>query len=104
MAAPNKLRVWPHLDDKSGWYLKYGYGIMDADYLIEEYTHQAQIKYAAGEYELAESPNKNGQKIKMVITLSDKIKGGTIEIASIWMVEPNGKIRLVTPIREVKEI
>ena len=91
-------------DDKSGWFLKYGYDIMDADYLIQEYVRQATIKYAAGEYKLAELPGEYGQKVEIAITLKNKIKGGMIEVLSIWMIEPNGRMRLVTPIIGVTEV
>lgn len=90
--------IFKSKSDKSGWFLKYGYDIMDTDYLVQEYFDQAAIKYAAGEYELERVPTNWGQKVKIIIVLPDRIKGGTVRITSIWMVEPNGKICLKTPI------
>ena len=96
--------VFKEKDDKSLWFLEFGYDILDTDYMLQEYSQQAALKYVTGEYELAEPPNENGQKIKVAITVPDRVKGGLIEIISVWQVNRYGKIRLVTPIIEVRRI
>ena len=85
------------IDDKSGLFLQYGYDILYTDWLMQEYIRQAKEKYADGEYALAAKPTENGQKIKISIELPDRIQSGTVAFITIWMVEPGGKIRLVTP-------
>ena len=52
--------------------------------------------YVAGQYELNKL-NSNGQRINIIIKIPRKDKSGDVTFTTGWMVEPNGKIRLITP-------
>ena len=54
------------------------------------------LKYIAGDYQLG-MLNMHGQRISIQITLPRKNGLGTVTFTTGWMVEANGKIRLVTP-------
>ncbi len=75
---------------------KYGYDIADKDYLISEFTKQAQAAYKSGNYVLYKQ-NEYGQQINVTTNLLDKNTGKYIAIVVGWMVFPNGKIQLTTP-------
>ena len=68
---------------------------MDSQYLQQEFVHQAQLAYSAGEYEL-ELLDKYGQRINIAITLKTN-QGEYATFKSGWMVYPNGRIVLITP-------
>lgn len=74
----------------------WGYGIMDSEWLREEFSRQAQQKYANGDFALG-LLDDYGQRINITITLPIKSKAGTVTFKSGWMVYPDGQILLATP-------
>ncbi|MBQ2711178.1 MAG: hypothetical protein IJF66_04455 [Clostridia bacterium] len=80
---------------KKDLFESWGYGIMDSQYLQQEFVRQAQIAYSAGEYEL-DFVDDYGQRINIEITLKAD-NGEYVTFNSGWMVYPNGRIVLVTP-------
>lgn len=84
------------VNDKSGLFLKWGYDIMDADWLLQEYCRQAQEKYANGEFNRFKLDDF-GQHINIKITLPRKDGKGSVTLTSGWLVYPDGEIKLTTP-------
>ena len=80
---------------KKDLFESWGYGIMDSQYLQQEFVRQAQIAYSAGEYEL-DFVDDYGQRINIEITLKAD-NGEYVTFNSGWMVYPNGLIQLTTP-------
>lgn len=80
---------------KKGLFESWGYSIMDSQYLQQEFVHQAQLAYSAGEYILGVLDD-HGQRINISITLKTAT-GEYITFKSGWMVYPNGRIVLITP-------
>lgn len=81
---------------KAAMFESWGYTAVDSGWLVAEYERQALEKYIAGEYMLGVL-NMHGQRISIQVTLSRKNGIGTVTFTTGWMVEPNGRIRLVTP-------
>ena len=94
----------PYLFDPKGAYKHgkdklfrlWGYTEADALWLKEEIERQGLENYLAGNYMLNKL-NESGQRINIVITIPRKDKEGVASFTTGWMVEPQGKIRLVTP-------
>ena len=84
------------VDDKKQLFELWGYGIMDSEYLQQEFIKQATLAYSVGDYELG-LLNEYGQRINITITLKRKNKNEYVTFRSGWMVYPNGKIVLITP-------
>lgn len=74
----------------------WGYTATDSAWLVDAYIHQAKEKYIEGRYVLGEL-NQYGQRINIQITLPRKDGSGAVTYRTGWVVEPNGRIRLVTP-------
>ena len=74
----------------------WGYTEADAHWLKEEIERQGLESHLAGSYTLNKL-NENGQRINIVVTISRKDKNGTASFTTGWMVEQQGRIRLVTP-------
>jgi len=88
----------PEYDDgKMELFESWGYDILDSEMLQKEYEHQALEKYIKGEYTLGKL-DKEGQRISISIELSNKNKDIIVTAISGWMVYPEGKIRLNTPL------
>ena len=51
-------------NDKKQLFESWGYGIMDAEYLQQEFIKQAKLGYSVGDYELGQL-NDFGQKISV---------------------------------------
>ncbi len=75
-----------------GW----GYGIMDSMWLKQEFERQAKEKYGRGNFTLGKLDDY-GQRINIEIELPRKDKIGTVKLISGWMVYPDGKIQIATP-------
>ena len=86
----------PQNKGKSAMFESWGYTTVDSKWLMEEYERQAREKYVAGEYTLG-MINMHGQRISIQVTLPRKNGTGSVTFITGWMVEANGKIRLVTP-------
>ena len=78
-------------------FLSWGYAKIDAAYLIEEFTRQAEEKYASGDFILG-LLNEYGQRISIVTELERKDGKGKVKFLSGWMVYPDGVIKLATPL------
>ena len=74
----------------------WGYSIIDAEKLAQEFIKQAKLKYQCGEYNLG-SVDAYGQRISIKITLPKKNGGGVVSFVSGWMIYPDGEIVLTTP-------
>ena len=74
----------------------WGYSIIDATALVQEFTKQAKLKYQCGEYSLG-GLDAYGQRISIIINLPKKNGGGVVSFVSGWMVYPDGEIVLTTP-------
>ncbi len=83
-------------DDKSGLFLTWGYDIIDADWLLQEYCRQAKEKYSKGEFTRFKLDDY-GQHINIRITLPRKDGKGYVTLISGWLVYPDGEIKLTTP-------
>ena len=81
---------------KAQMFESWGYTAADSEWMMAEYQRQAKEKYIAGDYVLGVL-NMHGQRISVQITLPRKNGSGTVTFITGWMVETNGKIRLVTP-------
>ena len=81
---------------KKDLFESWGYSIIDAAKLVQEFTKQAKQKYQCGEYSLG-SLDAYGQRISIIITLPKKNGGGVVSFVSGWMVYPDGEIVLTTP-------
>ena len=81
---------------KAAMFESWGYTTVDSKWMMEEYERQARAKYVAGEYTLG-MLNMHGQRISIQVTLPRKNGTGSVTFITGWMVEANGKIRLVTP-------
>lgn len=82
--------------DKAQMFESWGYTAADSEWMMDEYQRQAKEKYVSGNYQLG-MLNMHGQRISIQITLPRKDGTGTVTFITGWMVESNGKIRLVTP-------
>ena len=71
-------------------FTSWGYTKDDAIRLAGEFSRQGAEKYVRGDYKLRQN-GEHGQLIAIMIELGGKV------FYSGWMVEPEGKIRLVTP-------
>ncbi len=85
-----------HPHGKEKLFNEWGYSVDDARWLQSEMERQAREKYILGDYKLG-LLNFAGQRISIRIELPRKNGEGIVSFISGWMVEPNGKIRLVTP-------
>lgn len=74
----------------------WGYTVDDAKWLQNEIQKQGLEKYISGDYVLGQL-NYQGQRINIRIELPRKDRSGIVSFITGWMVEPNGRIRLVTP-------
>ena len=81
---------------KKDLFESWGYSIIDAATLVQEFTKQAKLKYQCGEYSLG-GLDAYGQRISIIITLPKKNGGGVVSFVSGWMVYPDGEIVLTTP-------
>jgi len=81
---------------KAQMFESWGYTAADSEWMMAEYQRQAREKYIAGEYTLG-MLNMHGQRISIQVTLPRKNGTGSVAFITGWMVEANGKIRLVTP-------
>lgn len=86
----------PRNKGKSLMFESWGYTVTDSEWLMNEYQKQARSKYIQGEYTLGVL-NMHGQRISIRITLPRKNGTGTVTYTTGWIVEPSGRIRLVTP-------
>lgn len=75
---------------KFGLFTEWGYTNQDIVKLSSEFSRQGLEKYFKGEYKLKKK-SEYGQQIAIVIDLNGR------QFYSGWIVEPEGKIRLVTP-------
>ena len=83
---------------KKALFEKYGYSIIDSQWLQEELCRQEQAKYSKGDFVLNKLDDY-GQRINIEITLPNKNGEGNITFVSGWMVCPNGTIVNATPCR-----
>lgn len=83
-------------EGKKALFESWGYGIINSEWLQEEFIRQAQEKYANGDFVLGKL-NAYGQRISIEITLPRKDKIGTVTFTSGWMVYPDGVIQNTTP-------
>jgi len=74
----------------------WGYDMEDSEMLQKEFEKQALEKYIKGDYKLGKL-DARGQRISIEIELLDRNKSRTVISLSGWMVKPNGKITLTTP-------
>ncbi len=81
---------------KEKLFAEWGYTVEDAKWLQNEMERQTREKYISGDYDLGKL-NFAGQRISIRIEIPRKNGEGMVSFISGWMVEPNGKIRLVTP-------
>ena len=81
---------------KAGLFFDHGYDIMDSEWLREVYIKQANEKYANGDYKVG-SFNDYGQRISINLALPLKDGSGEFYVITGWMVYPDGKIMLTTP-------
>ena len=79
-----------HSKGKNKIFYGLGFGEKDIDFLLLEYKKQALANYLSGNYTL-KAADIYGQRISIPIMLNDKC------ILSGWIVEPEGKIRNITP-------
>ena len=87
-----------YLDNgKKALFTIWGYTIEDSEYLKQEYEKQARKKYTEGNYELRKL-DEHGQRINITIILNKNNR--TYTIISGWMVKPNGKLLLITPLAD----
>ena len=79
-------------------FTRLGYSIQDSDTLLRIYLQQAAIKYSTGEYTLGKL-GEYGQKIYIDIEIPGvgDAAGQSAIYKSVWMIDPDGSIRLVTP-------
>ena len=77
-------------------FIKWGYDIINIEYLIQEYIRQAEEKYASGNFQFGKL-NEYGQRISIAIELWRKDRKEKVEFKSGWMVYPDGNIQLTTP-------
>lgn len=86
----------PHNKGRAAMFETWGYTAADSNWLMNEYIRQAKQKYISGEYILGDL-NSYGQRINILITLPRTDGSGVVTYKTGWIVEPSGKIRLVTP-------
>ncbi len=86
----------PHNKGRAAMFESWGYTKKDSDWLAEEYSRQAKKKYVAGEYVLGDL-NEHGQRINIQIAIPRRDGIGIVTFKTGWLVDPCGKIRLVTP-------
>lgn len=84
-------------EGKKALFESWGYGIIDSNWLQEEFIRQAQEKYANGDFILGKL-DKYGQRISIEIILPRKDKIGSVSFMSGWMVYPVGVIINTTPL------
>ena len=89
----------PEYDDngKRALFESWGFSILDAETLQKEFERLALDQYITGQYKLGKLDDK-GQRISIVIELKRKDKEETVTVKSGWMVDPEGKIHLATPL------
>jgi RHS repeat-associated protein len=83
---------------KEYMFTRLGYNKSYSEELLKMYADQAGIKYASGEYELSKT-TEWGTTIKINIDIPgiNQAKGQSATYASIWQLQDDGSIRLVTP-------
>ena len=81
---------------KKNLFESWGYSIIDADHLVQEFIHQSKLKYQSGEYQLGNLDNY-GQRISIIISLPKSNTLDNVSFVSGWMVYPNGELVLTTP-------
>ena len=97
-------KIDPYLFDPKEFYKhgkeklfkSWGYSIVDAEWLQNEFVTQGLDKYINGQYELGVL-NGQGQRISIRVEIPRKDQGGTVSFITGWLIEPNGHIRLTTP-------
>ena len=82
-------------DGKNGLFEIFGYDISDSWTLQSEFEKQGQEKYAIGEYELGKL-SIHGQRIIIMLEINRRDKDQKAYLTSSWLVEPKGKIKLIT--------
>ena len=95
----------PYLFDTKGEYghgkdrlfKSWGYSVADIKYLKTEIEKQALEKYTDGNYTLGKL-NDKGQRISIKIEIARKDNGNMVSFITGWMVYPNGRIQLTTPL------
>ncbi len=75
----------------------WGYSINDSNWLKNEFEKQALQKYILGDYKLGKL-DEHGQRLSIEIKIPRKDKEGSVSFTTGWMVCPNGKIKLNTPL------
>ncbi len=74
-----------------------GFNIEDSEYLKKEFERHAQLEFSKSNYELRDL-DKYGQRINIKIILRNNNR--EYKIISGWMVRPNGKLELATPLAD----
>ena len=95
----------PYLFDTKGEYghgkdklfKSWGYSVEDSKYLKSEIEKQALEKYINGDYILGKL-NDKGQRLSIKIEIVRKDNGNKVSFLTGWMVYPNGRIQLTTPL------
>lgn len=103
-ATSNYKKFIPYLFNTNGWYNhgkeklfeQWGYTAEDAKWLQTEMEKQALEKYLLGDYSLGRL-DIFGQRINITIEIPKKDGSGIATFISGWMVEPSGKLKLITP-------
>ena len=85
-----------HPHGKEKLFHLWGYTVADAPWLQKELERQAREKYLSGDYKLG-TLNFAGQSISIRVTIPRRDTGSNVSFITGWMVEPSGKIRLLTP-------
>lgn len=84
-------------DGKMDLFFQSGYDIMDSEWIREEFIRQAQEAYSCGNYKIGVL-NEYGQRISIPIRLPKKNKNEYKAFYSGWMVYPDGRVLLTTPV------
>ena len=86
-----------HKDNgKMELFIRWGFGIIDTEYLIEELTSQAKEKYSNGNFALG-TLDGFGQRISVLTELDRKDGKGRVRFLTGWLVYPDGNIKNTTP-------
>jgi len=94
----------PYLFDPKNYYKhgknkafeRWGYTILDSQWLQNEIEKQGKQQYLLGNYELG-TLNMRGQRISIRVTIPRKNGTGYVSFLTGWMVKPGGEIKLNTP-------
>ncbi len=94
-----KFSDYALVGDKAPVFASAGYTAADAQELLDLYLTQARERFAAGDYALKGAPDQYGQRYTVIIDLPGKgaAAGKVFRLKSGWIVEADGKVKLVTP-------